>query len=95
METLFTVVSREDKYKTKNFVETFIYRFSDQLTVWGYAGLAALGLGLSGIAFVVAPVAAGSVGRDLAWQTPAPDGGAGPGREPGLTPLEPILSGPD
>jgi AAA family ATP:ADP antiporter len=61
METLFTVVSREDKYKTKNFIETFIYRFSDQLTVWGYAGLAALGLGLSGIAFVVAPVAAVSV----------------------------------
>lgn len=61
METLFTVVSREDKYKTKNFIETFIYRFSDQLTVWAYAGLAALGLGLSGIAFVVAPVAAVSV----------------------------------
>jgi AAA family ATP:ADP antiporter len=61
METLFTVVSREDKYKTKNFIETFIYRFSDQLTVWGYAGLAALGLGLSGIALVVAPVAGLSV----------------------------------
>lgn len=61
METLFTVVSREDKYKAKNFIETFIYRFSDQLTAWGYAGLAALGLGLSGIAFVVAPVAAVSV----------------------------------
>lgn len=57
METLFTVVSREDKYKAKNFIETFVYRFSDQLTVWAYAGLAALGLGLSGIAFVVAPVA--------------------------------------
>lgn len=61
METLFTVVSREDKYKAKNFIETFVYRFGDQLTVWGYAGLAALGLGLSGIAFVVAPVAAVSV----------------------------------
>ena len=61
METLFTVVSREDKYKAKNFIETFVYRFADQLTVWGYAGLAALGLGLSGIAFVVAPVAGVSV----------------------------------
>jgi hypothetical protein len=29
--------------------------------VWGYAGLAALGLGLSGIAFVVTPVAAVSI----------------------------------
>jgi len=61
METLFTVVSREDKYKAKNFIETFVYRFSDQLTVWGYAGLAALGLGLSGIAFAVTPVAGVSV----------------------------------
>lgn len=61
METLFTVVSREDKYKAKNFIETFVYRFSDQLTVWAYAGLAALGLGVSAIAFVVAPVAAASV----------------------------------
>jgi len=58
METLFTVVSREDKYKAKSFIETFVYRFSDQLTVWAYAGLAALGLGLSGIAFVVTPIAA-------------------------------------
>jgi|SRR5579862_1373548 len=62
METLFTVVSREDKYKAKSFIETFVYRFSDQLTVWTYAGLAALGLGLSGIAFAVTPVAAVSVG---------------------------------
>jgi AAA family ATP:ADP antiporter len=65
METLFTVVSREDKYKTKNFIETFVYRFSDQLTVWGYAGLTALGLGLSGIAFVVAPVAGVAVALAL------------------------------
>ena len=65
METLFTVVSREDKYKTKNFIETFVYRFSDQLTVWGYAGLAALGLGVSGIAFAVTPVAAASVALAL------------------------------
>ncbi len=65
METLFTVVSREDKYKAKNFIETFVYRFSDQLTVWGYAGLAALGLGLSGIAFLVTPVAAVSIALAL------------------------------
>jgi AAA family ATP:ADP antiporter len=62
METLFTVVTREDKYKAKNFIETFLYRFSDQLTVWAYAGLAAIGLGLSGIALAITPVAALSVG---------------------------------
>lgn len=96
METLFTVVSREDKYKTKNFIETFIYRFSDQLTVWAYAGLAALGLGVSGIAFVVAPVAAVSVPlagwlgrrqREMArlWPGAAPDSLTSP-------PLAPPLS---
>ncbi len=83
METLFTVVSREDKYKTKNFIETFIYRFSDQLTVWGYAGLTILGLGLSGIAFVVAPVAGVSVAlaiwlgrRQRQMERPGPRTGA-------------------
>jgi AAA family ATP:ADP antiporter len=58
METLFTVVPREDKYKAKSFIETFIYRGGDQLAAWLYAGLAALGLGLGGIAFTAVPVSA-------------------------------------
>jgi AAA family ATP:ADP antiporter len=58
METLFTVVPREDKYKAKSFIETFIYRGGDQLSAWLYAGLAALGLGLTGIAFTAVPVSA-------------------------------------
>jgi AAA family ATP:ADP antiporter len=58
MEVLFTVVSREDKYKAKSFIETFVYRAGDQLGAWGYAGLAALGLGLSGISWVMVPLAA-------------------------------------
>jgi ATP:ADP antiporter, AAA family len=57
MEVLFTVVSREDKYKAKSFIETFVYRAGDQLSAWTYAGLAALGLGLAGTAFVAVPVA--------------------------------------
>ena len=56
METLFTVVPREDKYKAKSFIETFIYRGGDQIAAWTYAGLAALGLGLAGIAFAAVPV---------------------------------------
>jgi AAA family ATP:ADP antiporter len=44
MEALYTVVSREDKYKAKNFIETFVYRAGDQIAAWSYAGLAALGL---------------------------------------------------
>jgi AAA family ATP:ADP antiporter len=56
MEVLFTVVKREDKYKAKNVIETFVYRGGDQLSAWAYAGLAALGLGLAGISWVAVPV---------------------------------------
>jgi AAA family ATP:ADP antiporter len=58
MEALFTVVSREDKYKAKSFIETFVYRAGDQLAAWGYAGLAALGLGVAGISWITVPFSA-------------------------------------
>jgi AAA family ATP:ADP antiporter len=57
METLFTVVKREDKYKAKSFIETFVYRGGDQIAAWTYAGLAALGLGLVGISMFAVPMA--------------------------------------
>ena len=57
-ETLYTVVSREDKYKAKNLIDTFVYRAGDQVGAWGYAALTATGLGLAGIAFAAAPLAA-------------------------------------
>jgi ATP:ADP antiporter, AAA family len=56
MEALFTVVSREDKYKAKSVIETFVYRAADQLAAWGYAGLALLGLGMVGISWVTVPL---------------------------------------
>ena len=49
---------REDKYKAKSFIETFVYRGGDQLAAWLYAGLAAIGLGLTGIAFTAIPISA-------------------------------------
>ena len=55
-EALFTVVTREDKYKAKSFIETFIYRGADQVGAWTYAGLAAIGLGLAGISLVAVPL---------------------------------------
>ncbi|MGH7620385.1 MAG: NTP/NDP exchange transporter [Gemmatimonadaceae bacterium] len=58
MEVLFTVVPREDKYKAKNIIETFVYRGGDQVGAWAYAGLAALGLSLAGISFVAVPLSA-------------------------------------
>ncbi len=56
MEVLFTVVPREDKYKAKNIIETFVYRGGDQLGAWYYAGLAYLGLSLAAISFVAVPL---------------------------------------
>jgi AAA family ATP:ADP antiporter len=58
MEVLFTVVRREDKYKAKNVIETFVYRGGDQVAAWMYAGLAALGLTLAGISYVAVPLSA-------------------------------------
>lgn len=58
MEVLFTVVRREDKYKAKNVIETFVYRGGDQVSGWAYAGLAALGLSLAGISFITVPLSA-------------------------------------
>jgi AAA family ATP:ADP antiporter len=55
---LFTVISREDKYKANSFIETVVYRFGDQATSWSYAGLTALGLTLTGIAWVTVPLSA-------------------------------------
>ena len=57
-EVLFTVVSREDKYKAKSLIDTFVYRFGDQVGAWSYPLLTWCGLGLTGISFVAAPLAA-------------------------------------
>jgi len=57
-ETLFTVVSREDKYKAKNFIDTVVYRTGDQIGAWTSPVLGRLGLGLAGVSLVAAPIAA-------------------------------------
>ena len=57
-EVLFTAVPREDRYKAKNFIDTVVYRGGDQVASWSYAGLLALGLGLTGIAIVAVPISA-------------------------------------
>ncbi|MCA6952696.1 NTP/NDP exchange transporter [Pectobacterium polaris] len=55
-EVLFTSSKREDRYKAKNFIDTVIYRGGDQVASWSYAGLMALGLGISQIALVGIPL---------------------------------------
>ncbi|MEE2898999.1 MAG: MFS transporter [Gemmatimonadota bacterium] len=57
-EVLFTVVSREEKYKSKAFIDAGVYRGGDLVSGWVYAGLAWVGLSLGVIALIAAPVAA-------------------------------------
>lgn len=37
--TLFTVVDREEKYKSQSFIDTFVWRGGDTLFVWAFRGL--------------------------------------------------------
>lgn len=64
-EVLYTAVSREDRYKAKNFLDTVVYRGGDQVASWSYAGLLALGLGLTGIALVAVPLSAAWLGLSV------------------------------
>ncbi|MBL1273106.1 MAG: MFS transporter [Oceanospirillales bacterium] len=56
-ETLYTVASREEKYKAKAFIDTFVYRFGDVVGAQTEGLLARLGMGLAGIAAVAVPLA--------------------------------------
>ncbi|WP_199932056.1 NTP/NDP exchange transporter [Xanthomonas citri] len=59
-EALFTVVSREEKYKAKAFVDTFLYRTGDVIGAQTEGLLGRLGFALGGLATIVIPTA-------LAW----------------------------
>lgn len=56
-EALFTVVSREEKYKAKAFVDTFIYRSGDVVGAQTEGALGRLGLAMGGLVSVVVPLA--------------------------------------
>jgi AAA family ATP:ADP antiporter len=57
-ETLFTVVSRADKYKSKAFTDTFVYRTGDELGAQVEGVLGRLGTGLAVLTSVSVPLAA-------------------------------------
>src|SRR6266699_2276087 len=54
-EMLFTVLKREAKYKSKNFIDTLVFRSGDAASGWVYAALKGLGLGLAGLAAASIP----------------------------------------
>ena len=55
-EVLFTVVSREEKYKAKNFIDTAISRGGDASTGWLITGIKALGATTAHIALACVPL---------------------------------------
>ncbi|MBX3168499.1 MAG: MFS transporter [Candidatus Eremiobacteraeota bacterium] len=54
-EILFTVVSKEDKYISKNFIDTFVYRAGDSIASFAFDGLKGLNLGTTGISWAAVP----------------------------------------
>jgi len=57
-EMLFTVVDRETKYKSKNFIDTVVYRGSDVTASWIFKGMMTAGLSISQVAWLYLPVMA-------------------------------------
>lgn len=59
-EMCFTVVDQGNRYKSKNVIDTVVYRFGDVSSAWMQGGMRALGYGLG------ATVALG-IGASIAW----------------------------
>jgi len=57
-EVLFSVIPPEDKYKAKNFIDTFVYRSGDQIGAWSYRLLSSAGMSASSIALLAVPMSA-------------------------------------
>jgi len=55
-QALFTVASREEKYKVKNVIDLVVYRGSDALYSWLFLSLKGLGLSLGTVAALAVPV---------------------------------------
>lgn len=54
-DMLYSVVTPEEKYKTKNFIDTAVYRGGDVIGTWSVKLMSALGI--AGISFVMLPFA--------------------------------------
>ncbi|MEZ5462274.1 NTP/NDP exchange transporter [Dokdonella sp.] len=64
-EALYVPLSRGEKYKAKNFIDTVVYRLGDQIGAWTNGVLIWLGMGIAGIAFAAVPLAAAWLGLSL------------------------------
>ncbi len=59
-DMLYSVVTPEEKYKTKNAIETAVYRGGDVVGTWTIRMLSVMGMGMAAISAVMLPVAATS-----------------------------------
>lgn len=57
-EVLFTAVSRREKYLSKSFIDTFVYRSGDAGASYAFEGLKAAAAGFTLISFTAVPCAA-------------------------------------
>lgn len=55
-EVLFTLVSRQEKYQSKTFIDTAVYRGGDMVTGWAFDGMKTFGLSLAVIAWIAVPI---------------------------------------
>ena len=65
-EVVFTTVTPEERYKAKNFIDTFVYRGNDALVAWLVGTMHTNGAGIAAIAFFGLMVAAGWAGNGYA-----------------------------
>jgi ATP:ADP antiporter, AAA family len=66
-ENLFSIVTREQKYKSKNFIDTVVLRGGDVANGWLYNSLSSvIGMSISAIALVGLPIAI--LWGGIAWQ---------------------------
>lgn len=56
-ETLYTITSVDEKYKSKAFIDTFVYRLGDQIGAWGTVGAYATLSAATALGVVAMPVA--------------------------------------
>jgi len=56
-DMLYSVVTPEEKYKTKNAIDTAVYRGGDVVGTWSIKGMSVLGMGMAAISVLMLPFA--------------------------------------
>jgi ATP:ADP antiporter, AAA family len=64
-EVLYTVITREEKYKAKNVIDTAVARGGDVVASWTHSGIRSLGMTTSQTAFATIPFALAMIGAGI------------------------------